>query len=164
MTGGYTLANSVADARVLQCYESESMTAFGHELTVDQWRAICGVKEVYDGLLFTTHAAAVNLAYPLVSRIREELSNDDRKFMFLCGHDSNLASISAALRLNLPEIEQTLELPRPLARNSCLRSGTTARRIMSPSTWSISPLSSCRVARCYRLTCHRWCFPLPSRV
>jgi glucose-1-phosphatase len=64
MTGGYTLANSVADALVLQCYESESMSAFGHELTVEQWRAICGVKEVYDGLLFTTHAAAVNLAQP----------------------------------------------------------------------------------------------------
>ena len=46
MTGGYTLANSVADALVLQCYETESMTAFGHELTMDQWRAICAVKEV----------------------------------------------------------------------------------------------------------------------
>jgi glucose-1-phosphatase len=87
MTGGYTLANSVADALVLQCYESESMTAFGHELTIEQWRAICAVKEVYDGLLFTTHSGAVNLAYPLVSRIREELNRSDRKFMFLCGHD-----------------------------------------------------------------------------
>ena len=114
MTGGYTLVNSVADALVLQCYESESFAPFGHELTMEQWRAIGAVKEVYDGLLFTTHAAAVNLAYPLVSRIREELSNDDRKFMFLCGHDSNLASISAALRLNLPEIEQTLELHTPI--------------------------------------------------
>ena len=59
MTGGFTLANSVADAMVLQCYESESMAAFGHELTEDQWRAICAVKEVYDALLFTTHSAAV---------------------------------------------------------------------------------------------------------
>ena len=75
MKGGYTLANSVADAMVLQCYESERMAAFGHELTEEQWRAVCGVKEVYDGLLFTTHSAAVNLAYPLVSRIREELHN-----------------------------------------------------------------------------------------
>ena len=57
------------------------------------------MKAVYDGLLFTTHAAAVNLAYPLVSRIREELNRSDRKFMFLCGHDSNLASIGAALGL-----------------------------------------------------------------
>lgn len=55
-------------------------------MTMEQWRAIGAVKEVYDGLLFTTHAAAVNLAYPLVSRIREELNNGDRKFMFLCGH------------------------------------------------------------------------------
>ena len=40
MSGGYKLANSVADALVLQCYESESMTAFGHELTEEQWRAV----------------------------------------------------------------------------------------------------------------------------
>jgi glucose-1-phosphatase len=114
MTGGYTLANSVADALVLQCYETESMTAFGHALTTEQWRAICGVKEVYDGLLFTAHSAAVNLAYPLVSRIREELNRSDRKFMFLCGHDSNLASIGAALRLNYPETENALELHTPI--------------------------------------------------
>ena len=114
MSGGYTLANSVADAMVLQCYESESMAAFGHELTEEQWRAICSVKEVYDGLLFTTHSAAVNLAYPLVSRISEELHHDGRKFTFLCGHDSNLASISAALRLNLPETEHALEVRTPI--------------------------------------------------
>ena len=114
MTGGYTLANSVADAMVLQCYESESMAAFGRELSTEQWRAICGVKEVYDGLLFTTHAAAVNLAYPLVSRIREELNRTDRKFMFLCGHDSNLASISGALRFNYPETENAFELHTPI--------------------------------------------------
>ena len=110
MTGGYTLVNSVADALVLQCYESESMSAFGHELTMEQWRAVGAVKEVYDALLFTTHAAAVNLAYPLVSRIREELNNSNRKFMFLCGHDSNLASIGAALRLVYPETENAIEL------------------------------------------------------
>ena len=114
MKGGYTLANSVADALVLQCYESEDFAPFGHELTMDQWRAICAVKEVYDGLLFTTHAAAVNLAYPLVSRIREELNRSDRKFMFLCGHDSNLASIGAALGFQFPETENALELHTPI--------------------------------------------------
>lgn len=114
MKGGYTLANSVADAFVLQCYESESMTAFGHELSIQQWRDICAVKEVYDALLFTTHSAAVNLAYPLVSRIREELQHPDRKFMFLCGHDSNLASIGAALGFVFPETERALELHTPI--------------------------------------------------
>jgi glucose-1-phosphatase len=114
MKGGYTLANSVADALVLQCYESENFAPFGHELTMEQWRAICAVKEVYDGLLFTTHSAAVNLAYPLVSRIREELNRSDRKFMFLCGHDSNLASIGAALGFQFPETENALELHTPI--------------------------------------------------
>ena len=114
MTGGYTLANSVADALVLQCYENESMAAFGHELSTEQWRDICKVKEVYDALLFTTHAAAINIAYPLVSRIREELNRNDRKFMFLCGHDSNLASIGAALRFNYPETENALEVHTPI--------------------------------------------------
>ena len=114
MTGGYTLANSVADALVLQCYESESMAPFGHELSMEQWRAVCAVKEVYDGLLFTSHSAAVNLAYPLVSRIREELNNNERKFMFLCGHDSNLASIGAALGLQFPETENAMELHTPI--------------------------------------------------
>ena len=114
MKGGYKLANSVADALVLQCYESESMTAFGHELSAKQWRDICAVKEVYDALLFTTHSAAVNLAYPLVSRIREELHHVGRKFTFLCGHDSNLASIGAALGFCYPETEQALELHTPI--------------------------------------------------
>ena len=90
------------------------MSAFGHELTMKQWRAVGAVKEVYDALLFTTHAAAVNLAYPLVSRIREELNNSNRKFMFLCGHDSNLASIGAALRLVYPETENAIERHTPI--------------------------------------------------
>ena len=114
MSGGFKLAYSVSDALVLQCYESENMAAFGHELTEEQWRAICHVKEVHDGLLYATHSAAVNLAYPLVSRIREELHNDGRKFMFLCGHDSNLASIGAALGFNYPETEHALELHTPI--------------------------------------------------
>ena len=99
LTGGFKLAYSVSDALVLQCYESEDMAAFGH---------------VHDGLLYDTHSAAVNLAYPLVSRIREELANTSRKFTFLCGHDVNLTTIGAALRLNLPETEQALEVRTPI--------------------------------------------------
>ena len=114
MTGGYKLANSVADALVLQCYESESMAVFGHELSIEQWRAVCSTKEVYDALLFTAHSAAVNLAYPLMSRIREELHHEGRKFTFLCGHDCNLASIGAALRFVYPVTEQALELHTPI--------------------------------------------------
>lgn len=49
-----------------------------------------------------------------MSRIREELHHEGRKFAFLCGHDSNLASIGAALRLHYPETEHALELRTPI--------------------------------------------------
>ena len=49
-----------------------------------------------------------------MSRIREELNNSGRKFMFLCGHDSNLASIGAALGFQFPETENALELHTPI--------------------------------------------------
>ncbi|MBO7569947.1 MAG: hypothetical protein J6T11_06325, partial [Bacteroidaceae bacterium] len=49
-----------------------------------------------------------------MSRIREDLQHKDRKFMFLCGHDSNLASIGAALRLNYPETKNAFELHTPI--------------------------------------------------
>ncbi|KWW27165.1 MAG: glucose-1-phosphatase, partial [bacterium P201] len=158
MTGGYTLANSVADALVLQCYESESFAPFGHALTTEQWRDICAVKEVYDALLFTTHSAAVNLAYPLVSRIREELNRSDRKFMFLCGHDSNLASIGAALGLQFPETENALELHTPIG------SKLVFEKWSDGSEDYISQSNSCSIGHCSRPTCRRWCCPSPSMV
>jgi len=49
-----------------------------------------------------------------VTRIREELLRSDRKFTFLCGHDSNLASLSSALRLQLPETENAIEVHTPI--------------------------------------------------
>lgn len=114
MTGGLSLVNSVTDALVLQCYESESMAAFGHELTLGQWRELAKIKEAYDGLLFTSYAASVNLAYPLVCRIRQELNLSNRKFTFLCGHDSNLSTVTTALGIQLPETELAIERHTPI--------------------------------------------------
>ena len=49
-----------------------------------------------------------------MSRIREELQRTDRKFTYLCGHDSNLASVGAALGFKFPETEQAMELRTPI--------------------------------------------------
>lgn len=116
MHGGYALANSVADALVLQYYETEDSiaAAFGYNLTPEQWRHFGEIKSVYDDVLFTTPVAAVNLAHPLVSRIHEELNNNQRKFVFLCGHDSNLASLRGALGMVLPETKGAIEPCTPI--------------------------------------------------
>lgn len=116
MEGGYTLANSTADALILQYYEMEDSVAaaFGYKLTPEQWRQFGEIKGVYDDVLFTTHIAAVNLAYPLVKRIYEELNNNERKFVFLCGHDSNLASLRGALDMLIPHTMGTPEPHTPI--------------------------------------------------
>lgn len=116
MQGGYALANSTADALILQYYEMEDSVAaaFGHRLTSEQWRQFGEIKSVYDDLLFTSHIAAINLAYPLVSRIYDEINNDKRKFVFLCGHDSNLASLRGALYMLIPYTHSTPEVHTPI--------------------------------------------------
>lgn len=116
MRGGYTLANSVADALILQYYEKDDSVAaaFGFNLTPEQWHQIGTVKAVYDNLLFTAPVAAVNLAYPLVKLIKDELTNSNRKFTFLCGHDSNLASLRAALNMQIDPVVDSPENNTPI--------------------------------------------------
>ena len=99
MTGPIRTATSVADALTLQYYEeADSLrAAFGHELTLADWQALHGIVDAYSDLLFTVPLVSVNVAHPLLQEIRSELTAEGRKFSFLCGHDSNIASVLAAL-------------------------------------------------------------------
>lgn len=112
MTGDYKLVNSIADALVLQYYETGK--EFGKEISVDDVRRIGKVKTVYDEVLFANHTTAVLVSNPLVRKIKEEILDSDRKFTFLCGHDSNIASITAALGIRLPETTGAVEFTSPI--------------------------------------------------
>ena len=48
-------------------------------------------------MLFTAPSVAVNVAHPLLMELESELTAQGRQFSFLCGHDSNVASVLAAL-------------------------------------------------------------------
>lgn len=97
--GSLKTACSVSDALVLQYYEEPDAVkaAFGHELTDEQWQQISEVKDVYGDVLFTAPLIAANVAHPLLQEIASELTTDGRTFTFLCGHDSNVGSVLAAL-------------------------------------------------------------------
>ena len=99
MSGSLKTACSVSDALVLQYYEEHDSVkaAFGHELTDEQWKQISEIKDVYGDVLFTAPLIAANVAHPLLEEISDELGKDGRKFTFLCGHDSNVGSVLAAL-------------------------------------------------------------------
>ena len=99
LSGSLKMAGRISDALVLQYYEEpdQKKAAFGHELTQEQWRMVGEVKDTYQEILFALPLIAPNVAHPLLMVINDELADRNRKFTFLCGHDSNLQSVLGAL-------------------------------------------------------------------
>lgn len=116
MQGSLKLANSASDAFILQYYEEPDAkkAAFGHELSQTDWEKIAKIKDVYGDVLFTAPVIAYNVAHSLLVYMNDELSSDCRKFTFLCGHDSNIASVNAALGVEDYELPSSIEKKTPI--------------------------------------------------
>ena len=116
LKGSLKNATSLADALVLQYYEEEDdlKAAFGHELTLEDWQAISRIKDVFGDVLFADKLISTNVAHPLLQEIRSELKNKDRKFGFLCGHDSNIVSVLSALDVEEYKLEDAIEAKTPI--------------------------------------------------
>ena len=109
-------AVSASDAMVLQYYEEADpvKAAFGHKLTAKEWKQISQPKDTGMEVLCGTHAAAVNLAHPLLQVMQQEFSLDSRKFTFLCGHDTNLTSVIGALDIEPYTLPNSIEAKTPI--------------------------------------------------
>lgn len=116
MLGGLKMACAVSDALVLQYYEEpDSMKAsFGYPMKEEDWERVSHVKDVYGEVLFTAPSVAVNVAHPLLQTMLEELSSRERVFTFLCGHDSNIASVLTALEVQPHTLPQSVEKGTPI--------------------------------------------------
>ena len=116
MKGSLKTACSVADALVLQYYEEpdEIKAAFGHQLSFEDWKKISEIKDLYNDVLFTSPLVSANVAHPLLQEIRHEMEADGRLFTFLCGHDSNVGSVLAALGVEDYELPNSIELKTPI--------------------------------------------------
>ena len=116
MTGTLKTGCSVADALVLQYYEEPDAlkAAFGHDLSREQWKDITEIKDLYVDVLFTSPLIAVNVAHPLLQEIRSEMGSEGRLFTFLCGHDSNVASVLAALDAEKYVLPDSIETQTPI--------------------------------------------------
>ncbi|MBR5661280.1 MAG: DUF4981 domain-containing protein [Bacteroidales bacterium] len=116
MTGGFKMANSASDALVLQYYEepSESKAAFGHDISLDAWAQIAEIKDWYGDVLFSAPIVATNVAHPLLETMLSEMDTPGRKFSFLCGHDSNICSVLAALESEDYRLPEAIEKKTPI--------------------------------------------------
>ena len=116
MTGGLKMACSASDALTLQYYEEPDAVkaGFGHKLSEEDWADVSSVKDWYQDLLFATPSVAVNVAYPMLWELLHELQNSWRKFSFLCGHDSNIGSVLAALGVEPYSAPGAIETKTPI--------------------------------------------------
>ena len=116
MTSPIKKATSVADALTFQYYEmaDDKAAAFGHDLTREDWLKLHSIVDTYTEMLFAAPLVSVNVAHPLLQEIRDEMIAEGRKFSFLCGHDSNVASVLSALGVEEYALPDTVEPKTPI--------------------------------------------------
>ena len=100
------VGNTAVDALKLQYYEEldEKKAAFGKKLSYEDWVKLGEIGDVYSKALFTMPSFAPHLAHPMLEELNnqligkdDEIKRSEHKFAFYCGHDSNIASVLAAL-------------------------------------------------------------------
>lgn len=116
MKGSLKDANTCSDAFILQYYEEPDAikAGFGNKLSLEDWTKIAKIKDVYGDVLFAAPIVAANVAHPLLQYMYDELNAANRKFVFLCGHDSNIASVTAALGVEEYSLPNSIEKKTPI--------------------------------------------------
>ena len=116
MTGGLKMACSASDALTLQYYEEPDAVkaGFGHKLSEKDWADLSSVKDRYQDMLFSAPTVAANVAHPMLQELLAELRTPGRKFAFLCGHDSNIGSVLAALGVEPYDAPAAIETKTPI--------------------------------------------------
>ena len=99
MQGPLNTIVSLADALVLQYYEEpdEQKAAFGEDLSEEDWKTIGSVLDANLKVRFGTPLLALNESHLMLEELYSEMNTEGRKFTFLCGHDSTIASVLTAL-------------------------------------------------------------------
>ena len=106
---------SACDALTLQYYElADSRASFGHEMNFHQWQKIASVKELGIHVYRHVPTFARAIAWPLLSVFQEELNFPQRKFTFLCGHDTNIATVMGALEVMETSLPESIEQEAPI--------------------------------------------------
>ena len=107
---------TACDALTLQYYElGDNRASFGHELSFNEWRDVAAVKDL--GIHVYRHMPTLSraLSRPLLSILQEELNLQRRKFTFLCGHDTNIASVMGAMEVKDTVLPETIEQEAPIS-------------------------------------------------
>ncbi|MGR6424751.1 histidine-type phosphatase [Aeromonas veronii] len=109
VSGPLRTGTIISDAIILQLYEGFPMNqvGWGKIKNGTDWKSLVEIKDWYTDVLFSAPTVAKHISKPLVRYINGIMDNkNSAKFNLLVGHDSNIASLLAALDIkeyNLPE-------------------------------------------------------------
>ncbi len=114
--GSLKTAQAAAEALILQYYELDdaNAAAFGHDLTDEEWLRLADLTTLYRSVKFGCPLIGVNAAHNMLAELLAELRTPDRVFTFLCGHDSNVATVLSALGVTEYELSGALERKTPI--------------------------------------------------
>lgn len=116
LTGAIKPAYQVADALILQYYESPDAVraAFGHELTDEDWAAVGKFMTTCLEIKHGAPLVAVNITNPLILELKGEIENRDRKFSFFCAHDCTVLGVLTALGVEDYALPDSIETRTPI--------------------------------------------------
>ena len=114
--GNIYLAQLAASNLILQYYDmpEEEGSIFGHAITDEQLCAIGRVKDMWCHLSMGFPSVGRDICHNLLIRIKKEMADADKKFVYLIGHDSNMAGLTGALEIKDYTLEGTPECKTPL--------------------------------------------------
>ena len=110
--GNLRLAMTASDALMMQYYETKNL--FGKKLSATDLKNIADAEYFGVNLIFEWRTWATAHINPMLNLIRAELSDDNRKFTFLCGHDTTLAMVLSALGVENYVLPESIERMTPL--------------------------------------------------
>lgn len=109
--GSVTPIKSTADALILEYYETgnPNKAAFGHELTLSDWQRVGRLQSIGLYSIFRLQSFSKVTARPMLNEIYNELTTPERKFSFLCGHDTNIVAILSAIDAEDYKLQNNVE-------------------------------------------------------
>ena len=109
-SGGIEIAHNVNDGLLMQFYE-EPFTyqkSFGKKISDKEFAQLMKFHRNYVTTVFGNPLSAPQICQPVLKFLSEEISAD-RKFTFICGHDSNMTAMLTTLELENFSFPNTFE-------------------------------------------------------
>lgn len=116
MTGTLNTANKIVDAFKMQYYEVEDddKALFGKKISFKDLMEIFDVDNTYQKVIKDNHTYGVDFCNLLFKEILNDIDNNNRKITFLCGHDSTLIPMLAALNVKDYTLHNTIDSLCPI--------------------------------------------------